>query len=181
MDINYDKYKVKWEYRNKEYEYKINDVDEACMEKNYIYLVSYNSKDKKYIYTYITLDGLLIISYSMFSNKVTICDNSNKEFTKELSLPLQDLRLGKDNYIYIILSKDRISKIMKLSQHGEKMNEYICPDNYFIIRFFNNADNDKEIKVICGGPADQYGKDTWCLSLNSETGEWKVIYSMLDK
>ena len=182
-NLSYDKNKVTWKYNKEQYEYKIDNIFNASVEKKYIYInsdVEGSANDS--IFTYITLNGVFIASviYKFvdgFNVAVKILDENNQE----ILLPNPNIKGANTNGNKIFIIDDTYKKIVQYSIHGKTEREFFLPTNYTINRFFDLPQSDKEIKVICNGPVDKYDKDTFCLSLNLETGEWTVLYSMLDK
>jgi hypothetical protein len=178
MSLTYTESKVIWKYKGKQYEYNIGNIKKAYMEEKKIYIYSSEYQDKVYVHanTDITLEGLLIVSHyaGTDTDKIKILDENGKELFIEFPYRVEVRTNG--NIIIII----EIDKVIQYSIHGKKLKEYSAPNNYSIGRFFD-AHVDKDVKIICHGPEDKYGKDTYCLSLNLETGEWTVLYSMLDK
>lgn len=182
MNLKYDKTKINWKYGGKEYEYFIDNIFKATEHKEHIFIISSNSDDTIDIYTFITLTGKLILSESMDNNNVSITILNEKN--EEEKIDIQNVRSIvniSEQYIYVIAGKWGETKLVLYSYHGKKIKEFSSPENYNLERFLSSIDNDKDIKIISYGPKDQYDKDTYCLSLNSETCEWTILYSMLDK
>lgn len=182
MPLTFENSKVRWKYKGEWHEYYVDyNIFNASFEKKYIYIRSEYKKDiESVIYTYLTFEGLLILSSYRGSDTIKILNENNEEI--QIIIPNKiDIRTNGHDIFSIEEDISNSNKVVQYSIHGKKLKEYFAPDEYRIGVFFNSPDSEKEIKVLCHGPEDKYGKDTYCLSLNLETGEWKVLYSMLDK
>jgi hypothetical protein len=179
MNLTYDKSKVFWEFEGKQYEYCISNISSVSLEKNYIYIESIEYRYNRIYtatYTYLALNGLLIVSISTnfenLSKSIKMLDENNKEFNLEIK------NLGpmcaNDRYIYVIAGKGEKEKLTKFSLHGKIIKEYLPPLGCTFERFFNLIDDDKKIEVICN--AKEYKEGTswqWCFELDTETGQWQ--------
>ncbi|MCL2145009.1 MAG: hypothetical protein FWH43_05930 [Endomicrobia bacterium] len=181
-NLSYDKNKVTWKYNKMQYEYYVEDIFDASVEKKYIFIESCVKSITNRTFTYLALNGIFIVSVKYkytdsFNVTVKILDENNQE----ILLTTTSAKDVRTNGINIFIIDDTYKKIEQYSIHGKKEREFFLPTNYTINRFFDLPQSDKEIKIICNGPADKHDKDMFCLSLNLETGEWTVLYSMLDK
>lgn len=182
MTLIHDQNKVSWKYKGMHYEYSINNIFTASLGKKYIFIRSSIENSAYEVFTYVTLHGTLIASVTYKTTGgsnviVKILDENNKE----VLITTSKITAATTNGDSIFIIEDTYKKVMQYSIHGKKLKEYPVPVNYTIVRFFDLPDSDKEIKIICYGQKDKYEKDIYCLSLNLETGEWTVLYSMLDK
>ena len=174
MKLTYDKSKVIWEYEGKQYEYLIEEIAGAYLEKGYIYITSNDRGYTKYTNTFITCRGELIVSSSYtlagYSNFITILDEKNEK--NDIKIEHLHSVHATVNYIYVIAGEHKKEKVIKLSLHGKTIREYPLPENYSAERFFSLIDDDKEIKVILNGEEEK-GSWQWCFVLNTETGIWE--------
>jgi hypothetical protein len=182
MALTYDKNKVTWKYNKEYHEYCVDNIFDAEMKKKYIFINSFIKNETFEVFTYLTLTGIFIASATYkytdgYNVSVKILDENNKEALM-VDSNIIDVNT---NGTSLFVIEDTYKKIIQYSLHGKRLREYPILENYTIGSFFDLPESDKEIKIICHGPEDKYGKDTYCLSLNLETGEWTVLYSMLDK
>jgi hypothetical protein len=175
MKLNYDKSKVYWNFEGKQYEYLIEDVDDAFLETNHIHIMLSNMKNKTGGRVFITLTGKLIAScnstYSFNTEIITALDENGKKLNIEIPY-FMDM-CANDKNIYVLAGKGYEEKLIRYSLYGEKLKEYLSPKDWVIRGFFNFADNDKEIELVCASKKEQ---DDWVLSLNLETEEWTKMH-----
>jgi hypothetical protein len=184
MNIVYDERKITWEFEGKKYKYFVEGIRRADIEKKYIFVHSCSSNC--WTYTYITLNGILILSISTnfdnHSKSVKILNEKGEQAS--LAIPKLDNITYYDNYLYAIIGDDTDRKVVKYSLHGKMLREYPQPSGYNIYRFFSLINDEKKIEFIVYGEDEetlQYSwKNTWKFTLNSETGEWKKICYVRD-
>jgi hypothetical protein len=177
MKLTYDKSKVFWEYKEKKYEYAIDNICRVALKNNYILIQSNNKERTEDIDTYITLEGLLVV-IQIFRNandiSLIVINEDNKRVGLEIPF-IQSMIEISTNYLYIIAGECGKTKLLIYSLYGKKIKEYFPPDNYNLVRFFDSSTDEKEIKVVCYGEPDKYYRSEWSFSLNLETGEWKKL------
>jgi hypothetical protein len=180
MDFIYDKSKVTWKYKDKQYEYSTENILNAYMEKEYIFITTYENIDDNHHsegHIYVTLKGVLIASVvtnlNNYSMSVKILDEDNKE--SNLDIPKLYSLAANDKYIYAIVG-DENKKIVKYSLQGEILKEYPEPRDYSIYRFFNLINDEKKIEFVIYDSKNI----SWKFSLNAETGEWTKMYYIRD-
>jgi hypothetical protein len=168
MNLIYDDRKISWEFEGKRYEYFIDGIRQAAIEKDYIFVVSRDSKSSTH--TYIRFNGLLIASIKLGQDEkiVKVIDESNKE----IALKIYELNfmIYHSSYLYAIIEEENKNrKVVQYSIHGQKLKEYICPEGYSLYRFCGETETTIEFVIY------DSEEISWKFSLNTETGEWVKI------
>jgi hypothetical protein len=191
MELIFDKSRVMWDYKDKKYEYFVENIFEATLKNDYIFIHSTNYQGATYIhlFTYLTLEGKLIMCESGpigIKKTIKILDENGKE----ISFNIPNLMLWSIStdakYLYGMImkegSKDGI-KVVLYSLHGKLLSEHPVPKGYTISRFFDELDKDGNVKLLLDEDPPRppetnprsFHNWLWKFSLNIKTGEWKKI------